>query len=270
MRLLRIEDVDLAEIKNNLFVRQKLDDDHVMYLAGLIEGGKEIEPIELDQDMGMIDGRHRKEAYELCGVKKTKAKILSFASELEKIAYAFKANTNGPKPPTPADIEHTIQLMIEQGIAVKSMGEFLSLPTIMVRKYANVVTSRISRTKLIAAAEAVTEGGLTVNIASQKYGVDLTRLKEHLSGNKKRKNSANGVDELNRRLTANYKNVSMKNAAYFKRLIEQYDDGDVTERQIKVIIQHLESLQKKSARSFSDWKERIEAKFKNRASSVKA
>jgi predicted transcriptional regulator len=177
------------------------------------------------------------------------------------IAYAFKANTGGSKPPTPADIDHTIELLLERGGNQKSIADWLGLPTKMVRKYVDDVRSRLARAKLMRAVDAVLNGGLSVAKAAEQYDVDLDRLKEHLSGKKKK--PSHGINAIHQKLTYNYKSISSQNAALFRKLIIQYDDGDVTKKQATEIIEHLEGLQRKSARALAEWKARLETKFSN-------
>lgn len=129
------------------------------------------DPIEVtDRDGVMnvvVEGRHRKEAYELNNVAEIKVKVLEFDDEAEMIAYAYKANTGGSLPPTPQDTEHTIMLLLEHGETMKRIGELLGLPAGMARKYISSVKSKISRQKLMKAAAAITDGGLTVAKAAE-------------------------------------------------------------------------------------------------------
>lgn len=139
------------------------------------------DPIEVtDRDGVMnvvVEGRHRKEAYELNNVAEIKVKVLEFDDEAEMIAYAYKANTGGSLPPTPQDTEHTIMLLLEHGETMKRIGELLGLPAGMARKYISSVKSKTSRQKLMKAAAAVTDGGLTVAKAAEQYEVDADALR---------------------------------------------------------------------------------------------
>lgn len=94
--------VKLAELNVNKFVRKELDTDQVLFLAGLIENKVELPKIEITEDLSVVDGRHRKEAYDLNNFTEVEAKVLVFESTAELIGYAYRANSGGPKPPTPA------------------------------------------------------------------------------------------------------------------------------------------------------------------------
>lgn len=253
----KTETVALKDLRTNLFVRQALNPDHALFLAELIENGVELPPIRITRERVVIDGRHRIEAHELNNRVEIRAEIVDVGTESELIAEAYKANIGGSLPPTPQDTEHTIMLLLERGEAMKRIGDLLGLPAGMARKYINSVKSKTSRQKLMKAAAAITDGGLTVAKAAEQYEVDADALKQVLSGHKRKHKM--GVAEVQRGLTKTYKSLSSKNAALIRGLLEKYEDGDVTERQVREIFAHIEHLQKRSARAVSDWKKRFDA-----------
>ncbi len=259
MKVIREQKVAVSDLKANLFVRQSLNEDHVEYLMGLVASGKEIDPIEVIEDLSIVDGRHRRWTYEMCDVKETVVKVLRFDNEAEMIAYAFRKNCTGTMTPSMGDIDHTIESLLERKQSNKAIAEGLALPLPMVRQRIQQVNERLSRAKLLRAAAAITDGGLTVKAATEQYGVDIDKLKEHLSG--RRKKAGNGISELQRSLTFNYRSIGQKNANAFRKLTEQYDDGDVTEKQVWEILSHLKDLQRKSTRNLADWETRWIAKF---------
>jgi transposase-like protein len=148
-------------------------------------------------------------------------------------------------------------LLLKQNESMKSIGELLGLPASLARKYATEVKSRMNRAQLQRAADAVTEGGLTVSKAAEQYEVDPEKLKDVLSGHKRK--SKNGVVEAQRRLSQQYNSVGTKNARLIKSLIEKFQDGDVNQKQMVEIFKHIERLQKNSAKVTADWKKRFEA-----------
>ena len=258
MKVKRTETVKLADIKVNMFVRKELDADRVLFLAGLIQNGVKMnENIKVTEDHTVIDGRHRKEAYELLDMTEVKVDICFVKDETDLIAEAYKSNTGSSKPPTIADTEHTIMLLLERNETMKRIGELLGLPAGMARKYAGEVKSRMNRAKLQRAAASVTEGGLTTAQAAERHEVDEKNLKEILSGN--RKKHKHGIDGLQGKLTSDYRSISSQNGATLRRILEKYEDGDVTAKQVEEVIAHTESLQKKLVRATADWRERFEA-----------
>lgn len=256
MKTMGTKTIGLDKLQENLFVRKQLNQDHVLYLAELIENGVKMKDlIEVAEDFRIVEGRHRKEAYELNGVSEVSVRMLKFENDAEMIAYAYKANTGGSLPPTPEDTEHTILLLLEQGEPKKQIGDLLGLPAGMARRYVAEVQSKAARAKMQRAAAAITDGGLTVAQAAENYGVDADKLKETLSGHRKR--NARGITEIQRGLTRSYKSLGSKNAALIRSLLEKYEDGDVTEKQVGDILDHIEQLQKKAVRAVTDWRHRF-------------
>lgn len=254
--------VAVQDLVVNKFVRKELNQDHALILAGLIEEGVEmkdmIEVTDFDGTMNVVvDGRHRKEGFELAGVKEVKVRVVEFDSEIEMISYAYKANTGGSLPPTQGDTEHTIMLLLDKGEARKRIGELLGLPAGLARKYIAQVQSKQDRQKVQRAAVAVREGGMTPVKAAEAHGVELDKLKVALGGHKRE--SKNGIAEAHRNLTKLYRSSSSKNAALLRGLIEKLDDGDVTPKQVRDVFTHIKDLQKASARSVADWEKRFSA-----------
>jgi len=259
---MKTQNVALADLSVNLFVRKALNPDHVLALAELmaekVEMFTRIKVAILDGKMVIVDGRHRKEGYELNNVTHVVVEIdTSITNETELIAAAYKANVGGALPPTTGDTEQTIALLLERGETKKQIGELLGLPAGLARKYVNTVQSKLARAKLHRAAEDVAENGLTVAKAAEKHEVDPEQLKEILSGN--RRKNKQGVAEIQRMLTSQHRSMSTKNGCLLKKLLEKYEDGDITRRQLQEIIKHLEVLQRKAGRALADWKTRFEA-----------
>ncbi len=252
--------VKISDLKLNLFVRYQLNQDHVLYLAELIQNGIKLPDIFIAPDKTLIDGRHRIDAYELNDIKEIDAEVLNVTTKSEMIAAAYKANTGGSLPPTQADTELTVMNLIECGESKKRIGELLGLPGGMARRYITDVQSRMMRAKVQRALEMVTGGSVTVPKAAEIQGIPVEKLKEALAGRRKKKN---GVTEIQRTLTGLYRSIGIKNAVTMRTLIEKYEDGDVTEKEVRNIIVHIDDLQKKSSRSITDWKNRFDAIAKN-------
>lgn len=266
--------VGLDKIHTNLFVRLVLNQEHALYLAELIENGQVLRPIMVTPayrvlDDGRleylpnapyyetVDGRHRREAYELNKLKEVQVEVVEFETEAELLAMAYKANVGGSLPPSPQDTEHTVMLLLERGQSKRSIAKLLGLPTGMARRYVDTVQSKLSRAKLLRAVAAVTDGGLTVPKAAEQYQVDAEKLKAELKG--PRRKHKQGVLEIQRQMTKLFKSVGQKNASMLRKVIEKFEDGDVTEKQAEAIFSHLERLQKQSARAVTDWKSRYQA-----------
>ncbi len=252
--------VTLKDLQVNLFVRKVLDQDRVMALAELIAAGVALDPIKVTPDLQIVDGRHRKEAYELCDRTETEAVIMTFASEAEMIAEAYRCNVGGALPPTKEDTEHTVSLLLEHGESMKKIGEMLGLPAIVARTYAKVIQSKAKRVKLQSAAAAVTDGGLTVMKAAEQYEVEPDELKEVLHPSKRR-GVRQGIAEMHRELTTQYRSVGSTNAAFCRKIVEKVEDGDISVGQADELFDHLQTLQEKSAKALLDRRARFNARY---------
>ncbi|MCI0542392.1 ParB/RepB/Spo0J family partition protein [bacterium] len=253
-----LKKIALKDLKTNLFVRKSLDQDHVLYLAELIEGGVQmLTPIKITREYNIIDGRHRAEAYDLCGVTEIECEVINVVGESEVIAAAYKSNIGGSLPPTQADTEHTVRLLLDRNVNKKSIGELLALPSSIARKYINTVQSRMMRAKLQEAVTAVSEGSMTVNKVAEMYGVDTDALREMISGQRKKQKQDNG--SIKRTLSTSYRSLTLKEVNAIKKLFDAFEDGDVSKKQVDDIFVHIERLKKRSMKAIGDWRARFVA-----------
>jgi ParB-like chromosome segregation protein Spo0J len=248
--------VAIVELKVNLFVRKSLNQDHVLYLAELLEAGIKLPAIIITPDGRIIDGRHRIEAYDLWGKKEVPAVVRNLTDDSEIISEAYRCNVGGALPPTKEDTEHTVKLLLESGTPQTRIAEALGLPISIARNYIASIKSRQARAKISRAVVAVTDGGLTAAKAAVEHNVDIDKLREALSGKKRKKKW--GVDEMKRTFTSSYRSLSSKNAGAIRRLFEKYEDGDVTAKQVEALLKHLENLQRKATRNLADWASRFQ------------
>lgn len=256
---MKIVKVQLKDLKTNLFVRQALNQDHALRLAELIDAGVKLPPILITDQRVVIDGRHRIEGYDLNKVLEVEAEVIHVDSQADMIARAFLANVGGALPPTKEDLEHTVKTMLELGESKKSIAERLKLPMGLARKYVNSVQARMMHAKNERAISAVLNGGMSVAKAVELHGADMAAVKHKLGGGRKPKK---GIQEMHRALTQTQKSFGSKNAALLRSLLEKYEDGEVSAKQVQEIIEHLEDLQRGQARNLADWKKRFNGLFK--------
>lgn len=249
--------VAIAELKANLFVRQALNPDHVLVLAGYAENGVKLPPIKITPDRAVVDGRHRIAAYQLLDRDQVEAEVVEVDSEAELIAMAYKANVGGSLPPSSKDTEHTVMLLLEHKETMKRIGELLGLPSGLARRYVKEVQTRAASAKMQRAVSAVTDDGLTVVKAAELHEVDPEKLKERLSGHRRAQRS--DIPEIQRGLTRTFRSLGARNATLLRNLLERHVDGEVSERQVREIFTHFRRLQKQSGRTLDDWMSRFEA-----------
>ena len=255
MKVIRKQKIELSDLKHNMFVRKELDHEHAAYLAELIKHGTEMsDRIKVTEDLTLVDGRHREEAFQLNNILQVEVDIVDITNEVELIAEAYKANTGGSKPPTPGDTEYTVMQLLERRESIKNIASLLGLPPGLTRKFVTDVRSRMNRAKLERAVTAVVEDSLSVDKAAEQYDVDVKRLKEQIAG---RKPPKSGVGEIQKALSTSYRSISSKNARIMRKLLDEFEDGEVTAKQVTKIVLHIERLQKRSTRAIVEWKRRF-------------
>jgi len=251
----RVQTVKIQDLKTNHFVRAVFDSDRAMALAELIDNHVTLPRIIVSSEMDLIDGRHRKEAYEVCQIEEVEADVVYGLSETEMIAMAYKANVGGALPPSREDTEHTIKELLERNVSKRKIASLLGMPPSLAMKYVETVQTRMTHAKLQRAAIAITEEGLTIAKAAEKYKVDIQKLKELISG--RRRKHKQGVAEVRRLLTFAHKSLSSRNGRLMRDLLAKYDDGDVSTKQVEAVFAHVEQLQNRHERVIADWKKRF-------------
>jgi len=249
---------NVKDLSFDFFVRKELNADWALQLGDLVEHGVEMDPIYITRENKVIDGRHRMEAHELAKKPEIKCKIVEADNDIELVVFALKQNLGGSLPPSKGDIEHTIQDLLNRGVPKKQLAETLSmLPGKLVRKYLNDVESQMQRAKLQKAALAISNGGLTVPKAAIQYDVPEDQLKTLLTTRVKGK-TKRGIEEIQRQLSLSYKSLGQRNSATVRRLLDAYQDGDVSHKQAMKIFTHLDHLIKVSSRKATEWHKRFE------------
>ena len=255
----RLVTVTLSELKTNLFVRERLDDDRVTMLLDLFTAGKEIDPIVVNRDREIIDGRHRRMMYEIADRHQFLALEVDISNPEELIAVAYKANAGGALPPTREDTEHTVSQLVARNASAKRIAEVLALPVEVVRHYVKEVRAKVERRAIQVAINDITAGGLTVSAAAEKHGLDIEKLKAAISP-KKKKERRHVVGEIQRQVTTLFRSSSRKVSHVCQSLFERLDDGDFTIEQVQEVLEHIEHLQDRSRKSLSEAMRRLKAR----------
>lgn len=249
----------IKDLTEDFYVRTQLDSDWAYQLAELVENGVELDPIYITRDGKVIDGRHRLQAYGAARKTEIRCKIVEADNDVELVAFALKCNMGGSMPPSKADFEHVIKELLNRGLPKKQLTDTLPmLPGSLVRKYLKDVESRMHRAQLAKAATAVAEGGLNVPTAATQYNVEEKDLKAILSSTTKRK-SKNGIEELEREFSGRFRANGNRTAASLRKILEMYQDGDVSHKQVLKVFTHLEHLLKRESRAVAGWRKRFDA-----------
>ena len=257
-----IHEIEIDSLTIPFYVRKKLDQDHVMYLAELIEGGVIVDPIQVtaadDGKFAILDGRHRIEAHKLLDRKHIQARVMPpMKNVVEEISAAFKANIGGALPPSREDVEHTVSLLCAQGVSTREIAHLLPIPPSLARKYVNMVSSRALRARMRQAMEAVTDGDLTIPESAKKFDIDTETLRKNLGGRKKKGQLR--LSEAVNVIRRQFRSFSQRNAAMFKRLFDDYEDGEVSAELVDKTLDTFKKSIKQMSVSFDGWKQRFDA-----------
>jgi ParB-like chromosome segregation protein Spo0J len=248
----------LDELKETFFVRKSLDDDRVLYLAEQYENGVALPPIEVTEETHeIIDGRHRRAALSLLGRTETVCQVVSQASRAQLIVTAFIRNSGGSLPPTREDTEHTIELLLDQGVSGKQIAEALPLPPSLAKKYLTNVRSMVLARNKRRAVLAVTDGGLTIAEAADKFHVDAEVLREEIRGKRKESKLIN-MAALKGGIQSRFKGASLRNMNIVRQMLDRYEDGVATEEQVLDILNTIDHSIQRMRRSHMDWFKRFE------------
>lgn len=252
--------IPLSELQLTFYVRRHLNQDHMFHLAELYDAGEELPPLTVSADRELIDGRHRFEALKYLDRTEAPCVIIDEQDRGKLLAMAMQANVGGSLPPSRDDIVHTIQQMLENGTSrVKVAAMFATIfPKSVTRRYLDDAQSNISKARMRKAMTAIADGGLTTRQAAEQFGVDLAKLQAEIRGTKRQK-KLEGVSGMKGTIASRHKSLSLKNAALVKKLIEGFEDGEVTGKTVHTILTYLEHCHKQSGQSLADWRRRFEA-----------
>ncbi|MAF79972.1 hypothetical protein CL629_02745 [bacterium] len=251
--------VKIEDLITDVFVRTKLDDDHVMYLATLTEAGTEFDPILITPDMEVIDGRHRIEAALLFDDTEIEARVVKVADRSELITMAFEANTGGAKPPTQADIDHTIKLLMEEKLTQSEIAERIGLLPSQVKRRMTEVRKKETRRKVIAAVHDIRENDMTVRESAELHGVDPSAVKVAMSGGGRRKKVSEDRREKLAGIMKTYGSLSRKNGSLLADVMEALGEGEAKYDEVAEILSSLEKKVKGQTRALTNWRKRLEA-----------
>lgn len=249
--------IPLAELQVTFNVRKELNQDHVLFLAELYDSGVELPPLQVTDTNEIIEGRHRKSALELAGRKEADCIVVKLDSRVEMIAESFKANVGGALPPSRDDIEHTIALLLEQGVNRKTLLTLLPFPAELLGKYIDVVKERILSANIRCAARAVIEEGLTVAQAAKKYGVTVDKLKAHMRSKAKEPKKYDPA-ALKSTISSKYHSLQASVSKQFSTLLDAYDAGEIPPIVLHEIGEHIGNLNEKLGRKHQEYLEKIE------------
>jgi predicted DNA-binding protein (UPF0251 family) len=172
---------------------------------------------------------------------------------------AFQENEGGSLPPSQADIEFTIQQLLEEGVTQADIA--LGMPTLhksMVRRYIQNARSRIAAAKIKHAIRLIAGGNTTIQQAAEKVNIPVADLKNALSKDRK-KTGDSAIGALKSKLTKSFRSTSGTVRGNMTTTIDRMKDGEITEKVAEDIVAHIEDHAHRLSQSVKDWRRRFEA-----------
>ena len=253
----------LESIKENFIVRIELNREHVEHLKDLIGAGVKMDPLLVSEDDDeLIDGRHRKAAYLELGIKKVECEIRKFSSQSDKVIEALERNVGGSLPPTHADINHTMQILLVLGESRKSIIEMVSrrigFPPHLIARHLDEVQANIAKARLKKAAAAVVNEGKTVHEAAAEQKVRIETLKKFLRvDGETGDDRATSVIQVKSYLSKQFGGLQCSQGQILSKVLRELKDGLLTPEEAKSVIEHVTKLTARSQRHYEEWAKRF-------------
>lgn len=115
-----IEDLDI-------YPRHAVDSSHVGDIARAVEAGKELPPIIADQaTKRIVDGFHRRRAYDRLGITDVEVELRSYASEADLLSDAVELNSSHGRPLDSQDQTRCALLLSKHGVSTQRIAVVLS------------------------------------------------------------------------------------------------------------------------------------------------
>lgn len=256
--------IEINTIRNLFDVRRSLNEERVLALAELIQGGVELPPIEViidKESFAFVDGRHRAAAHQLLDKTEIMAVVVERKEPAQMFSQALLANWGGALPPTVNDIRHTVRRMLEAGTSHATVRKELSfLPLSQVNKYIDDSKSQMKKVKLRSALEAIADG-LRPAEAAEKFDLDLESIRAAISGIKRKFGKGEvGIEAENKvYIKGQMKSASMGICKRIENLFHYVDAGEVTSTTVVKIIDQWEETLRKTMARIPDWRQRLDA-----------
>ena len=261
---LEVANRKLNELKETFFVRVGLNPSRVQHFAELLISGVELPPLLVAKDTNdVVDGRHRKTAHEEVGDTIVSCEIQKFESRAEMILEALRRNVGGSLPPERADINHTMEILLADGVSRKEiiarMSDLVGFPPKLIRLHLDEVQSSIGAARLSRAVKAVMNEGKTVPEAAAEFGVKLETLQKQIEP--KADKRATNISHLKSWFGGRFGSLNMSNAQNLSNLLKDLKDGVVSEVDAKGVLEHVGKLIARQAKTYDDWNKRFNAQF---------
>lgn len=273
--------IPLAQIENKFDVRIKLDEDRILILVGLYEGGIELPPIKVvrldDDKYAYVDGRHRGAARAYLNQPDIEAIVLTqdrLGDPIGLFVEALQANYGGAKPPTRDDVAHTVIRMMELGAKQVEIKERLSfMPIGSINMYIGWAKGVLHKRKMRSALDLIADGS-SVNDAAAEVKLKPDVIRDFLQGKKRKwgKDTSSEKQQCNELKIHISKSLRTANSSIGKKiegLLKAVDDGEISLKVAESVVNAWESHLSRTLIRVKDWQSRFVAVASNQSAGVR-
>lgn len=255
----KVIEVEIRKLKDSFDIRSTLNQDHILFLWSLIDAGQELPPIKITKDYSIIDGRHRRVAYEHAGIPIIKAEVIDSDSTIEIIKQCLEANMGGALPPTKTDLYRTMMILINRKYSKERIiNEFKSiLPMGLIRVAHHQAQWQINNQKVNEAIDLIRTSDLTIKKAAEIIGISESSIKEKLD---RKKVDGNGNPHLKGTLSKMFTHFNKSLGKIVSKTFQDYEDAELTKLDTEAILKYLAKLIVNQNRMYGDWQKRWEYK----------
>jgi ParB-like nuclease family protein len=253
MSSLKIQQVRIDKLVHVWDVRVNLNEDHVLTLAGLIDSGVEMPPIDITDKMEILDGRHRVQAAALAGHETIQAKIHRGLANREALVFSYRSNETGPLPMTLHDYAVVVKQLIEMGDSDPQICMSLKMPAKFLRPIISKERSRIIGHKLIKAKELMVSGK-TVAQAAEEVNIPERAIQQSLRQTGRVEHSL--YTKLASSVTQERNAMMGWMRRMHERIQEDYREGLITKEEIVTVWQRTRDMLQAGVVKVSDYEMR--------------
>jgi hypothetical protein len=132
------------------------------------------------------------------------------------------------------------------------------MPRSVVRKHLEHAKSHLNTSRLNAAITAITEEGINVPTAAERFGVEEDKIRDFIQGRKKKAAAGTQVN-LKTNLTRRFQGHSIQNGKMVSKLLIAYEDGEIQAKTVEDVLNHMSQLINREEKSLDDWRNRFTA-----------
>ena len=248
----KIIEVEITKLKDAYDIRSTMNEDHVIFLWTLIDAGVSLPPIKITEDYSIVDGRHRRAAYQNADFTTIKAEIIKTDGAIDIVREALGANMGGALPPTKLDIYRTMTILVNRGYSKERIIKELKpiLPLGLIRSAHHNAIWQINNKKVNETIDLMTTSSLTLEKAAKITGADMKAVKDKLERKKKINPNIEG------NLTQMFSHFNMCLGKIVSKLFQDYEDGEETKLKMKGVFERLSKLISNQNRMYFDWNKR--------------